>query len=91
MEVCACLLRVDCSSRSGGRRYRVHAYRWRFTQVPTIYSYQALIGLVPKAARTTWHDKAIEAAVPSDAPLSALLPLLVARPPEPDLLASTVR
>jgi hypothetical protein len=48
-----------------------------FTQVPTIYSYQTLIELVPEAERATWHDKAIEAAVQSGTSLSVLLPLLV--------------
>ena len=46
-------------------------------KVPTIYSYQTLMELVPETARATWHDRAIEAAVQSGASLSVLLPLLV--------------
>jgi Family of unknown function (DUF6880) len=48
-----------------------------FTQTPTIYSYRTLMELVPETARAAWHDRAIEAAVQSDASLSVLLPLLV--------------
>jgi hypothetical protein len=61
-----------------GRRDEAIQNEWsHFTQVPTVYSYQALMELVPETARATWHDKAIEAAVQSDASLSVLLPLLV--------------
>ena len=60
-----------------GRRDEAIQNEWsHFTQLPTIYSYKTLIELVPEAERATWHDKAIEAAVQSDASLSALLPLL---------------
>ncbi len=61
-----------------GRRDEAIQNEWsHFTQVPTIYSYQALMELVPQAERATWHDKAIEATVQSDASLSVLLPLLI--------------
>jgi Family of unknown function (DUF6880) len=61
-----------------GRRDEAVQNEWsHFTQVPTIYSYQTLMELVPEAERATWHHKAIEAAGQSDASLSVLLPLLV--------------
>ena len=61
-----------------GRHDEAIQNEWsHFTQVPTIYSYQTLMELVPEAERATWHDRAIEAAVQSDASLSVLLPLLV--------------
>jgi hypothetical protein len=61
-----------------GRRDEAIQNEWsHFAQVPTIYSYQTLIELVPESARAIWLDKAIEAAVQSDASLSVLLPLLV--------------
>jgi len=61
-----------------GRHDEAIQNEWsHFTQVPTIYSYQTLMELVPETARATWHDRAIEAAVQSGASLSALLPLLV--------------
>ncbi len=61
-----------------GRRDEAIRREWsHFIQVPAIYSYQALMELVPETERATWHDKAIEAAIQSDASLSVLLPLLV--------------
>jgi hypothetical protein len=61
-----------------GRHDEAIQHEWsHFTQVPTIYSYQTLMELVPGTARATWHDRAIEAAVQSGASLSVLLPLLV--------------
>lgn len=61
-----------------GRHDEAIQNEWsHFTQVPTIYSYQTLMELVPETARATWHDRAIEAAVQSGASLSVLLPLLV--------------
>ena len=57
-----------------GRHDEAIQNEWsHFTQVPTIYSYQTLMELVPEAARATWHDRAIEAAVQSGASLSVLL------------------
>jgi hypothetical protein len=38
---------------------------------------ETLMEPVPETTRVTWHDRAIEAAIQSDAPLSVLLPLLV--------------
>jgi hypothetical protein len=61
-----------------GRRDEAIRREWsHFIQVPAIYSYQALMELVSETERATWHDKAIEAAVQSDASLPELLPLLV--------------
>ena len=61
-----------------GRRDEAIQREWsHFTQVPTIDSYQTLMELVPGTERASWHDKAMEAAVQSDASLSVLLPLLV--------------
>jgi hypothetical protein len=61
-----------------GRRDEAIQREWsHFTQVPTIYSYQTLMELVPRTERATWHDNAMEAAVQSDASISVLLPLLV--------------
>jgi len=61
-----------------GRRDEAIQREWsHFTQAPTIYSYQALMELVPGTERASWHDKAMEAAVQSDTSLSVLLPLLV--------------
>jgi hypothetical protein len=61
-----------------GRRDEAIQREWsHFTQAPTIYSYQALMELVPGTERASWHGKAMEAAVQSDASLSVLLPLLV--------------
>jgi hypothetical protein len=61
-----------------GRYMSEHASLWsHFTRLLTICSYQVLMELVPESARAIWHDKAIEAAVQSGAPLSVVLPLLV--------------
>src|SRR5260370_10366992 len=51
-----------------GRHDEAIQNEWsHFTQVPTIYSYQPVMELVPETARATWHDRAIEAAVQSGA------------------------
>jgi hypothetical protein len=51
-----------------GRHDEAIQHEWsHFTQAPTIYSYQTLLGLVPGAARATWHDRAVQAAVQSRA------------------------
>ena len=61
-----------------GRRDEAIQREWsHFTQVPTIYSYQAVMELVPGTERASWHDKAMEAAVQSDASISVLLSLLI--------------
>lgn len=61
-----------------GRRDEAIQREWsHFTQVPTIYSYQTRMELVPGTERASWHGKAMEAAVQSDASISVLLPLLV--------------